>query len=156
MWRSWAGVVTHSLRFWSLLDVLPNSLKLSGVLLKQHLCYPFACRGLLLAAPPCYVLIWLIFCWECFPPAPKQAHLWHFTSPVVLSQNPDHQNHCGLAALTCLRMSSEEGGIQMSDCIILCHVEPAHQAVWCPPRAKAYQVEWLLVSGPLSYPLLSN
>ncbi len=27
MWRSWAGVVTHGLRLWGRLDVLPNSLK---------------------------------------------------------------------------------------------------------------------------------
>ncbi len=27
MWRSWPGVVTHGLRFWGRLDVLPNSLK---------------------------------------------------------------------------------------------------------------------------------
>ncbi len=27
MWRSWAGVVTRSLRLWGRLDVLPNSLK---------------------------------------------------------------------------------------------------------------------------------
>ncbi len=27
MWRSWAGVITHGLRLWGQLDVLPNSLK---------------------------------------------------------------------------------------------------------------------------------
>jgi hypothetical protein len=27
MWRSWADVVTHSLRLWGQLDALPNSLK---------------------------------------------------------------------------------------------------------------------------------
>ncbi len=27
MWRSWAGMITHGLQLWGLLDVLPNSLK---------------------------------------------------------------------------------------------------------------------------------